>query len=54
VVRAFAPPGLPQWLAFVLFATTAGLLTWAAAAAMYRLVERPALRLKRYFTPQPT
>lgn len=49
VVRAFAPAGLPHWLAFVLFATAASALTWAAAAVMYRLVERPALRLKRYF-----
>ncbi len=40
-------PLLP--VAFVLFATAASALTWAAAAVLYRLIERPALRLKRYF-----
>jgi peptidoglycan/LPS O-acetylase OafA/YrhL len=49
VVRALAPPGLPHTLAFVLFSVCAVALTWGAAAAMYKLVEQPALRLKRYF-----
>lgn len=49
VVRALAPPGLPHTLAFLLFAAAAVALTWAVAAVLYRLVERPALRLKRYF-----
>jgi peptidoglycan/LPS O-acetylase OafA/YrhL len=50
VVRALAPPGLPHVLAFLLFSLCATALTWGVAAVMYRLVERPALRLKRYFT----
>jgi peptidoglycan/LPS O-acetylase OafA/YrhL len=49
VVRALAPPGIPPIPAFVLFSIAAIALTWAAAAVMYRLVERPALRLKRLF-----
>jgi peptidoglycan/LPS O-acetylase OafA/YrhL len=53
VVRALAPPGLPQVLAFALFAVCTIALTWAAAAVMYRLVEQPALRLKRHFAGSP-
>ena len=49
VVHSLAPPGLPQTRAFVLFALCAIALTWVTAAVMYRLVERPALRLKQYF-----
>jgi peptidoglycan/LPS O-acetylase OafA/YrhL len=54
VIRALAPPGLPHALAFVLFSLCAVALTWAAAAVLYRVVERPALRLKRHFAgPAP-
>lgn len=49
VVRALAPPGIPPIPAFVLFSIAAIVLTWMAAAVLYRLVERPALRLKRHF-----
>lgn len=49
IVRALAPPGISPIAAFLLFSIAAIALTWAAAAVMYRLVERPALRLKRLF-----
>ena len=49
VVRALAPPGIPPIPAFVLFSIAAIALTWTVAAVMYRVVERPAMRLKRLF-----
>ena len=47
-----APRGMPATTTtFVAFWGFLVITTYAAAALMYRLVERPSLRLKRHFSP---
>ena len=52
VVAMLAPSTLPRTtVTFVVLWTFVAITTYGAAVLMYRLVERPALRLKRHFSP---